>query len=373
MESSPSTPWMQPISATSPSGEELDYDTDFLALMQLAQGRPESQFAAAEPPRWAQVQPLVTSLMTRSHDLRLALLWARSGTALSGLPALAPALGLMSHWLSHEWETVHPRLDEGDPLRRLSVLSELNSLQGLRGELRAAPLSTDKRLGGLRARDVEVALGHAEALPGEPASPLSQVRGLLSGVPELRRSLASAAADARVALRQLTQTVSSKVPPALLSDRPDDGALEALLSDLLGVLSEAPVDGRPPQPDSDGDASAQRMPMDGATSVASDSLMSGHTGGWNGDRAMPRMGTTNLPQLPPRSRQDVLQTLRLLRAYLEEAEPGNPAQWLLRRAEDLMDKTFVQLIEELAPDSLHAVTRVLGAVPTSDTQGEASG
>ena len=38
--------------------------------------------------------------------------------------------------------------------------------------------------------------------------------------------------------------------------------------------------------------------------------------------------------------------------YLERTEPTNPAQLLLRRARKLVNKNFVELVRELAPESL---------------------
>jgi len=52
-------------------------------------------------------------------------------------------------------------------------------------------------------------------------------------------------------------------------------------------------------------------------------------------------------------------------AYLERSEPTNPAQLLLRRAEKLIDKSFLQLVRDLAPDALSEVARIMGVDPDS--------
>ena len=46
--------------------------------------------------------------------------------------------------------------------------------------------------------------------------------------------------------------------------------------------------------------------------------------------------------------------------YLERAEPTNPAQLLLRRARRLVNKNFLELVRELAPESLGEVARIMG-------------
>jgi type VI secretion system protein ImpA len=55
----------------------------------------------------------------------------------------------------------------------------------------------------------------------------------------------------------------------------------------------------------------------------------------------------------------------LICAYLERSEPTNPAQLLLRRAERLIDKSFLQLVRDLAPDAVGEVARIMGVDPDS--------
>jgi type VI secretion system protein ImpA len=65
------------------------------------------------------------------------------------------------------------------------------------------------------------------------------------------------------------------------------------------------------------------------------------------------------------SRQDAIRAIDLVCAYLERSEPTNPAQLFLRRAGRVIDKNFMQLVDELAPDSLKDVARIMGVDPSS--------
>ena len=60
------------------------------------------------------------------------------------------------------------------------------------------------------------------------------------------------------------------------------------------------------------------------------------------------------------SRNDALRAIDMVCEYLERTEPTNPAQLLLRRARKLVNKNFVELVRELAPESLNEVARVMG-------------
>ena len=55
-----------------------------------------------------------------------------------------------------------------------------------------------------------------------------------------------------------------------------------------------------------------------------------------------------------------LRAIELVYECLERTEPNNPAQLLLRRARKLVIKNFVELVRELAPESLNEVARVMG-------------
>ena len=65
------------------------------------------------------------------------------------------------------------------------------------------------------------------------------------------------------------------------------------------------------------------------------------------------------------SRQDAIKAIQLICAYLESSEPTNPAQLLLRRAERLIEKNFLELLRELAPNALSEVAAIMGVDPNS--------
>ena len=50
---------------------------------------------------------------------------------------------------------------------------------------------------------------------------------------------------------------------------------------------------------------------------------------------------------------------------LPRPEPTNPAQLLLRRAARAIDKNFLELVRELAPDAVKDVARIMGVDPNA--------
>jgi type VI secretion system protein ImpA len=66
-----------------------------------------------------------------------------------------------------------------------------------------------------------------------------------------------------------------------------------------------------------------------------------------------------------RSREDAVRALDLVCGYLERAEPSNPAPLLIRRAQRLMNMTFVDIVKDLMPDSLSQLQRLAGDVDST--------
>ncbi len=64
-----------------------------------------------------------------------------------------------------------------------------------------------------------------------------------------------------------------------------------------------------------------------------------------------------------RTRDDVVRTLGAACEWIELHEPSHPAPLLIRRAQRLMSKSFIDLVRDLAPDGLTQIERISG-VPT---------
>jgi len=325
--------WLQPLpDAQSPCGPDLEYDNEFLALMQAVAGKPESQFGPAEAPEWRKALDIAAGLLERSRDLRVAIEWGRSVLQLHGYAALLPALTLINGLVESQWSHVHPMPDpdDGDPYGRVNALALLREPAGLLGALRDARVVEDRAIGLLLMRDVESALGLAPVTPGRSDVSRDQVSKMLSAAldksPELRQRMK----DGVALIKQAMTLISDR----LGNDAPDLRPLHALASGALGLL--------PPEPTADG-----------AQDEATEGGGSGPDGGARG-RGLSGAVT---------SREEALRAIDLVIEYLERAEPTNPAPLFLRRARQLVGHNFLQLMKVLAPDALAEVARVVGVDP----------
>ena len=333
--------WFEPLpDPDAPCGEDLEYDNTFLELAQAATGKPESQFAPAEPPDWRQVHDISQSLFERTRDLRVAMHWARAHVQLNGFRGVPDALRLQLGLLDRFWETLHPQPDpdDGDAYARLNVLTLLGEVEGLVGDVRSALVVQNRSIGELRVRDIEVMLGKYPPRDGETPMTRHQVEQMLAAATEQNAGLPGQATDALAQLKALSSLLNDKVG---IERAPDVRPLYNLLNHVSQAMPAAST--------ADDEASAESE--DGG----------GSTGEGGGTPRASGKGLTGGVE----SRADALKAIDMVCDYLERTEPTNPAQLLLRRARRLINKNFLQLMRELAPDALNEVARIMGVDPES--------
>lgn len=341
----PVASWLLPLDGE-PCGPDLEYDPAYLELQQTALGKPETQFAPAEPPVWLEVREGAAALLERSRDLRIALLWARAELHVAGLPGLLPVLQLFLGLLQNFWDQgLHPQLDpdDDDAFARLSVLANLDKIDGLLGDARQALVLPDRRLGGLRVRDIEVALDRLPPRPEDKPRSIGELHGLFGDLSEACEQVRSCVDNSLLVLKQLQREANDRF-----------GGAEEVATKAMRQLLEA-VRAALPSASEAADVSVDEASSE--DSGAADLVAS----------PAPRRGA-GLSQIE--SREDAIRGIRLICEYLERTEPTNPAQLLLRRAERLIEANFMQLIRELAPDAAAEVARVMGVKLDDDANDD---
>ena len=333
----PVASWLLPLDGEA-CGPDLEYDADFLELNQTAAGKPETQFAPAEPPQWLLVREQAEALLVRTRDLRLALIWARAVLNTDGLPGLLPVLQLFHGLLDAYWDQgLHPMLDpdDGDSFARQSALGSLDKLDGLLGDVRQAQVLNDRRLGGMRVREIEIALERLPPRPDESARTIGQLQGVLGEFPDLTQRVREAVEGSLQVLKQLLRVMNDRVG---MDQAVDVKALRLMLEAVKSALP-VPADAEGAE---GGEGSGEGLAPGGGSTA-------------RGGGTLTRID----------SRQDAIRAINLVCEYLERSEPTNPAQFLLRRAERLIEKNFLQLVRDLAPEAMAEVARIMGVDPDS--------
>lgn len=320
------------IAPDAPCGPDLEYDPEFMMLEKLAAGKPERQFGdtiiPAEEPDWHDVRERAESLLARTKDLRVAAVLVRALTRTEDIPGLRKGLTLIVDLLDRYWDCVHPLLDpqEGnDPTARMSALQPLADPITLPRDVRNAFVLCSGRQGLLSVRDILLATGKISPASGESLPSQASVE-------EIIRSAAEENTERLNALHASIEIVGKL--QSLLADRVGADRAPDLspLADLLKTVAHV--------------CAAALGSETGETAAAAPAQ----------SRTVETVSAANGIQ----SREDAIRMLERVCEYLDRTEPANPAPLLIRRAQHLIKKNFLEIIQDLAPDSLGQIKKIAG-------------
>jgi type VI secretion system protein ImpA len=332
---------LAPLGDDAPCGPDLEYDPAFLALEEASRGKPEQQFGdtviAAEEADWRAVFEGARQLAERTRDLRVAVLLARSAARLHGVAGYNDAVALIAGLLERHWDHVYPLLDaddNNDPTMRLNALGPLvDGATGL-ADFRAASV-----LGGrspLTVRQIELAAGKAEPRSDESVPSQGAILDALAQGQANDGELLARLKQPQSELQRIDAVLTDKVG----SEGPDLKPLQLLTRWVANAAAEA-------------EAAASGGEADGASDAGGDGD-DGSTGG----ASTTRVGTPG----SLRNRDDVIKTLDRVCEWIEKNEPTNPAPLLIRRAQRLMTKNFMDIIRDIAPDGFAQIENLAGRI-----------
>ena len=331
----------QPLGEADACGQNLEYDPQFLELEEEALGKPEVQYGdtitQAVEPNWKRVMVLAQPLLERSRDLRLAIWLTRAQLNLNGIAGLAAGLELVQALLEHCWDGLHPQLDpddDNDPLLRINILAFLCEPAGVLRDVLDAPLVSARNLGAVTLRQFELASGEQSG-EGENVS-LAMIEGAFIEADPQELAATDAALTRALDLSvRIEQLLTEKVGVGRAID----------LSGLATVLRRA------------GDVIRRRLPGEAPVDVAVVAAPVATAAAVAAPQAL--RGEIN-------SREDARQTIDRLCTYFQTFEPASPVPILLQRAKKLIDKNFMELLQDLAPDGLAQLALVSGIRNSDD-------
>lgn len=319
---------LSPLAGDAPCGADLEYDPAFLSLQESAAGKPEQQYGdtliPAQEPDWRAVHEQALQLATRTRDLRIAAWLARSGARLEGLAGAVRGLQLVHGLVERHWDHVHPQLDasdNNDPTARMNALSALVHGSAGLADLRAASLNGKR--GAVTVRDIELALGHADPLPGEM---VPTEDGVLQGVSAALAEAPSLATNMQGgfdAVQGIASVLEKRLEP---TQSPELAPLKKLMQRVAEAARKARGEAVDAAADSEPGAPAAVAPVAGVIA----------------------------------SREDAIRALDRVCEWIERNEPSNPAPLLIRRSQRLMSKNFIDIIRDLVPDGVNQIEKLAG-------------
>ncbi|HWE99971.1 MAG TPA: type VI secretion system protein TssA [Caulobacteraceae bacterium] len=318
---------LNPVSEESPAGEDLAYDPERAEIEQVfeqsvsvdATGRSEGESDID----WRRIVGLLESQAGRTKDIWLAVYLCRAGARSGSLETLEVGAEFLAGLCEQYWETMHPSLEDYGFQGRKGPCESLANVQAFLGPLRRVVLLSHPRLGSYTGADFERFRANAESEEGY---------GMF------RAAVAEMSNDDIVAIGARLATVEAalKRTDAALDANAggETGANFAATYATLNELRRAVLSfGASPEPE-------------GETAEA---------------EADPSGDTGDGPRVPGRidSREQVIRALEAIADYYRRREPGSPVPVALQRVRGWIDAEFMDILADLAPDSLSELKRVL--------------
>jgi type VI secretion system protein ImpA len=331
---------LSPISGAEPSGANLEYDPAFAALERAAQGKPEQRMGESivpsEPPDWSSVLEQCLALLGRTRDLRVGVHLTNALLERSGYAGFGEGLALLHGMLATFWATVHPELDHedgDDPTMRITALSALSS-PALLARARSTPLVQARAFGAVSLRDMQALSGQAAAAGSAPTMDAATLEAVFQEVElEALEAVATALEQSSASLVGIDTVFETQTG----SRGPDLTELTRLIREAAKAVAPRVASRRAAAQANDAEAENEALPGPG-----------GRGGALSGEI---------------RSRDDVVRAIDKIGAYYARFEPTSPLPLLLERCKRLVASSFLEIIRDVAPESLKQVEGLSGRKP----------
>lgn len=318
-------------------GENLEYDTLLLEVREAIEGRPEQQIGEdnvieAEEPDWKLVKKNCLKLCAETHNLEVVVSLSQAMLHLEGFSGFAESSSLLAGVVEKYWDCIHPQLDpdDNDPIERLNMLAVYEDFKFLL-DLQKIELISSKGVGSVSLYDIRRSKSSAD-IDGNDVVDAQLIGAIFkSSTEEQKESLHS----------WLDQSIDSyNRISTLLTEQEHIGSANApTFTELLKILNEAKS------------AVAEYLDYPLESDEDSETGVVSTESGAAVVMAKPK-GINN--------RNDVISAIQDIEDYYYKHEPGSPIPLLLQRARNLVDKDFISMMEDLAPDSTHQLGVILG-------------
>lgn len=343
------------VSPAAPCGEDLEYDADYGALERATRGKPEQQFGntivPAEPPDWAQVQRLALALFERTKDLRVAAYLTQALIRTQGWNGFRDGLTIIHGLLVQYWELLYPLLDpddDNDPTSRVNTIVTLCDPEMTLDGLRFAPLVNARGIGSFSLRDWQIANKEIAAPKDAPVPELNVIEAAFQQIEfSVLQETAAAIHQSRQLITDIEAVLLTQVG---VGAAPDLTALIECIKDAQKVIA-IPLAAR-----------IEQAPELTASAAAEEFTEEMPPAALRGQIAAPAAALTTI-----NNRAEVIRALDLLCDYYRRQEPSSPLPLLLNRAKRLVNKDFMAILQDLAPDGLSQAEMIRGSDDESDS------
>jgi len=334
-----------PLSEAEPCGPDLDAlgDPDYMNFMAKAESLLPAAFFGPDGKPFGGLQIGGTAIdfageraamqpfLGQTQDVRLLAILAKFCLLSRDADGFITAVRAIRQLLSDRWDEVHPRGDDGQFAARMAALETLDDLAPVIFPLQYAALVRHPRIGPVSYRNYMIATGEVAKREGEDNYDLTTIEKALMEVELAELVDALGRVDALgTALADIRNVCTERAgfEQAMKLER-----LPALVDKMRAFLNTY-VAKRDPSASLSTEAGAPSAESPGAGSVTI-----------TGD---------------VRSLGDATAALAAVAEYFSRNEPSNPALLLVRQAEQLMGKSFMEIMQLLVPAHVEQAAITIG-------------
>lgn len=326
--------------------EDLESTPEFQALVVAATGKPERSMGdsviPAEPPQWSEVRHLARNLLdTATSHLALHIYLIQAEASVNGFTGFHNALQAALQLLQDQWDEVYPEPDLDDPddmyYARVNLLNELSEQPAFLDTIYRIPLVKVRGIGDFSTRDLDICAG---TLTGSSEDQARCQEGLIRGAfAKSEPAQLQATADTLDALPGLCRSVET-----VLAEK--TGQQNVLSLDRLRKRIESCRVRFREYADEHLDTLLADVPVNDKTAIITDEPGSA--------LASESVITSSLG-----NRDMVSASFNAILLYYQQNEPSSPVRILSAVARDLVDKSFFEVMQAMAPASRNDLPAML--------------
>lgn len=363
---------LEGVAPDAPCGDDLSYDPAFMELERLAQGGPQERIVGpdvpAEGPDWRVVEQQSIALLTRTKDLRVAVLLAKSLLRTGGFKGFRDGIFIVRELLTRYWDSLHPQLDpefDFSPIMRGNILRDLCDRASVLTPVRTTPIVSLAGLGSFSLRDIGLATGEITPTNGAPPPEMSNIDAAFGHCPAEQLEETSAAVRDAVESVVVIETFMAEKVGAVQTISLEDlaGVLRQIQHILQGRLVERGRDLNAGSVSDTASNGGNGLDIDmGATGSDREPMTNTPGSGGASASAQSAQGAGRQPFRVGEigSRNEVIRALDAVCGYYERHEPSSPVPILLRRAQRLVPMNFVDIMRDLAPSAMSDIEKIRG-------------
>lgn len=326
------------VSEEMPCGNDLTEETDYYILEELASEKEETQFSEAEVVDWGKVEKLSITLLNKSKDLWITHYFISSLFKQYKVKGIYDGIQLLNNIITQYWNNIYPLPDEDfeDPLlERVNILKTIfNRNSSLCKSLVDINISKSKLLGMFTYKDYLVATDKIKSEKIEHSHTKEIIIGAVKEtdqncIDELKSSL-TGISDHLTGILEFFK--SNGVDDRELSD-----SIENVLSTAHSIIAD--VD------------SIRTIKTDDLSETSAGELGEGLT---NESVAKDYVNSTSIEGY-----SDIIKLIKLINEWYANNEPASPVPLFLNRAESLIGKDFISIINDVAESAAPEINNLL--------------